>query len=87
MELAGRGFNIVLHGRNNEKLDAVKSQIHKTHAGREVVTIVHDAGANSSPDISAIKSLPISVLVNNVGGGEPKSLEQSSTRISTRRSP
>ena len=78
MELAGRGFNSVLHGRNNEKLDAVKSQIHKTHAGREVVTIVHDAGASSRPDISAIKSLPISVLVNNVGGGEPKSLQQSS---------
>jgi 17beta-estradiol 17-dehydrogenase / very-long-chain 3-oxoacyl-CoA reductase len=78
MELAGRGFNIVLHGRNNEKLDVVKSQIHKTHAGRDVVTIVHDAGASSRLDISAIKSLPISVLVNNVGGGEPKSLEQSS---------
>ncbi len=47
MELAGRGFNIVLHGRDNEKLDVVKSQIHKTHAGRDVVTIVHDAGASS----------------------------------------
>jgi 17beta-estradiol 17-dehydrogenase / very-long-chain 3-oxoacyl-CoA reductase len=79
MELAGRGFNIVLHGRNNEKLDAVKSQIHKTQAGREVVTIEHDAGASSRLDISAIESLPISVLVNNVGGGEPKSLEESSS--------
>lgn len=79
MELAGRGFNIVLHGRNNEKLETVKSQIQTTHAGREVVTLVHDAGANSRLDISAIKSLPISVLVNNVGGGEPKSLADSST--------
>lgn len=79
MELAGRGFNIVLHGRNNEKLDAVKSQIQKAHAGREVVTIVHDAGANSRLDISGIRSLPISILVNNVGSGEPKSLAQSSS--------
>src|SRR5260370_12077137 len=68
-----------LHGRNNEKLDVVKSQIHKTHAGRDVVTIVHDPGASSRLDISAIKSRPISVLVNNVRGGEPKSLAQSSS--------
>lgn len=79
MELAGRGFNIVLHGRNSEKLAAVKSQIQKAHAGREVVTIVHDVGANGRLDISALKSLPISVLVNNVGGGEPKSLADSSS--------
>jgi 17beta-estradiol 17-dehydrogenase / very-long-chain 3-oxoacyl-CoA reductase len=79
MELAGRGFNIVLHGRNSEKLAAVKSEIQKAHAGREVVTLMHDAGGSSRLDISAIKSLPISVLVNNVGGGEPKSLADSST--------
>jgi 17beta-estradiol 17-dehydrogenase / very-long-chain 3-oxoacyl-CoA reductase len=78
IELAGRGFNIVLHGRNNEKLQAVKSEIQKAHAGREVVTLMHDAGATGSPDIAAIQSLRISVLVNNVGGGEPKSLEDSS---------
>jgi 17beta-estradiol 17-dehydrogenase / very-long-chain 3-oxoacyl-CoA reductase len=78
MELAGRGFNIVLHGRNNEKLEAVKSLIQTAHAGREVVSIVHDAGANGRLDISAIKALPISVLVNNVGGGEVKSLADSS---------
>jgi 17beta-estradiol 17-dehydrogenase / very-long-chain 3-oxoacyl-CoA reductase len=79
MELADRGFNIVLHGRNSEKLETVKSQIEEAHAGREVVTIVHDAGADSRLDISAIKSLPISVLVNNVGGGEPKAIADSST--------
>jgi 17beta-estradiol 17-dehydrogenase / very-long-chain 3-oxoacyl-CoA reductase len=79
MELAGRGFNIVLHGRNHEKLDTVKSQIQAAHAGCEVVTIAHDAGANGRLDISAIKSLPISVLVNNVGGGEPKSLADTSS--------
>jgi 17beta-estradiol 17-dehydrogenase / very-long-chain 3-oxoacyl-CoA reductase len=79
MELAGRGFNIVLHGRNHEKLDTVKSQIQAAHAGREVVTIAHDAGARGRLDITAIKSLPISILVNNVGGGEPKSLADSSS--------
>jgi 17beta-estradiol 17-dehydrogenase / very-long-chain 3-oxoacyl-CoA reductase len=79
MELAGRGFNIVLHGRNNKKLQTVKGEIENAHSGRQVVTIVHDAGANSRLDISAIKSLPISVLVNNVGGAEPKSLAQSSS--------
>jgi len=78
MELAGRGFNLVLHGRNPEKLQTVKGEIETAHSGRRVVTVVHDAGANSRLDISAIESLPISVLVNNVGGAEPKSLEQSS---------
>jgi 17beta-estradiol 17-dehydrogenase / very-long-chain 3-oxoacyl-CoA reductase len=78
MELAGRGFNLVLHGRNHEKLQTVKGEIEKAHSGRQVVTIAHDAGANSRLDISAIKSLPICVLVNNVGGAEPKSLAQSS---------
>ncbi len=78
MELASRGFNIVLHGRNKEKLEAVKSLIQKSHTQREVATVVHDAGANSRLDISAIQSLPISVLVNNVGGAEPKPLTQTS---------
>jgi 17beta-estradiol 17-dehydrogenase / very-long-chain 3-oxoacyl-CoA reductase len=78
MELASRGFNIVLHGRNKEKLEAVKSLIQRSHTQRDVVTVVHDAGANSRLDISAIRSLPISVLVNNVGGAEPKPLTQTS---------
>src|SRR5258708_30532591 len=60
MELASRGFNIVLHGRNKDKLEAVKSLIQKSHTQREVATVVHDAGANSRLDISAIQSLPIS---------------------------
>jgi 17beta-estradiol 17-dehydrogenase / very-long-chain 3-oxoacyl-CoA reductase len=79
MELAGRGFNIVLHGRNQEKLEAVQDQIQKAHVGRTVITLLHDAGANSRLDVSPIKFLPISVLVNNVGGGDPKSFEQSSS--------
>jgi 17beta-estradiol 17-dehydrogenase / very-long-chain 3-oxoacyl-CoA reductase len=78
MELASRGFNIVLHGRNTEKLEAVKSLIQKSHTQRDVVTVLHDAGANSRLDISSIQSLPISVLVNNVGGAEPKPLTQTS---------
>ncbi len=44
-----------------------------------VITLLHDAGANSRLDVSPIKFLPISILVNNVGGGEPKSFEQSSS--------
>jgi len=78
MELASRGFNIVLHGRNEKKLEAVKSLIQKSHTQRDVVTLVHDAGADSKLDISAIQGLPISVLVNNVGGAEPKPLTQTS---------
>jgi len=78
LELAGRGFNIVLHGRSSEKLQRVKDQIQITHSGREVVMVLHDAKAATMLDTAAIKALPISVLVNNVGGAEPKSFVRSS---------
>ena len=78
LELAGRGFNIVLHGRSSEKLQRVKDQIQITHSGREVVMVLHDAKAGTMLDTAAIKALPISVLVNNVGGAEPKSFARSS---------
>jgi 17beta-estradiol 17-dehydrogenase / very-long-chain 3-oxoacyl-CoA reductase len=77
-ELAARGFNIVLHGRSTEKLQRVKDQIQITHRGRKVVMLAHDAKASSRLDTSAIKALPISVLVNNVGGAAPKSFVRSS---------
>jgi 17beta-estradiol 17-dehydrogenase / very-long-chain 3-oxoacyl-CoA reductase len=78
LELAGRGFNIVLHGRSSEKLQRVKEQIQISHSGCKVVMLTHDARTVSGLDTSAIKALPISVLVNNVGGAEPKSFVRSS---------
>lgn len=42
-ELALRGFNVVLHGRNQAKLDVVKSELQRRHAGRAFRTLIADA--------------------------------------------
>ncbi|KAL6901065.1 short chain dehydrogenase/reductase [Trichoderma evansii] len=83
-ELALRGFNVVLHGRNRAKLDVVKSELQKRHPGRSFRTLIADAstvkcmnclqnGEAHSLDFNAIKDalqdLHLTVLINNAGGG------------------
>ncbi|KAK6220560.1 hypothetical protein LQW54_002005 [Pestalotiopsis sp. IQ-011] len=43
-ELAANGFNVVLHGRNPEKLKRVASELRTTFARRSFRTLVADAG-------------------------------------------
>ncbi|KAH8902959.1 short chain dehydrogenase [Coniochaeta sp. PMI_546] len=43
-ELASRGFNIVVHGRNPTKLAAVESELRAAHPGRHFRTLRVDAG-------------------------------------------
>lgn len=69
IELAGRGFNIILHSRNAGKLKAVENEIKTKNTACKVICLLHDGSKNSQLDISSIKDLPISVLVNNVGVG------------------
>ena len=69
LELAAKGFNVVLHGRNPEKLQAVEMEIKTKHPERKTISLLHDGSKNSRLDISIIKNLPITVLVNNVGVG------------------
>ncbi|CAI6089083.1 unnamed protein product [Clonostachys chloroleuca] len=77
-ELAGWGFNIVLHGSNAAKLEAVKEELQAAHPSRSVRTLVLDArigallnGADLEAKLNAaVKSLDdihIRILVNNVG--------------------
>ncbi|GFP58605.1 very-long-chain 3-oxooacyl-coA reductase let-767 [Trichoderma asperellum] len=42
-ELSLRGFNVVLHGRNQAKLDVVRSELQKRHPGRAFQTLIADA--------------------------------------------
>ncbi|UKZ54146.1 hypothetical protein TrVGV298_007952 [Trichoderma virens] len=42
-ELALRGFNVVLHGRNQAKLDVVQSQLQKKHPNTSFRTLIADA--------------------------------------------
>jgi len=72
-ELSRQGFNIILHGRNEGKLNAVSSHLGSKFPERQYRLLVADA-ATFPPTSSAytellapVKDLNITVLVNNVG--------------------
>jgi 17beta-estradiol 17-dehydrogenase / very-long-chain 3-oxoacyl-CoA reductase len=67
--LAARGFNVILHGRNSDKLMAVENEIKSIQPDCKIISLLHDGSKNSQMDISMITALPITVLVNNVGVG------------------
>lgn len=73
-ELAGRGFNIILHGRSAEKIQAVEKEIGMLYPKVKITYLIHDGSHNSQMDISEIIKLNIKVLVNNVGVGPIKEL-------------
>lgn len=75
-ELYARGFNLILHGRNEEKLARVRAEIQSSRATRRNVKLwVADA---NSPDVDFEKAveqwdgLEITLVVNNVGSTVPK---------------
>lgn len=78
-ELCSRGFNVLLHGRNPEKLARVQADLLQKFPGRSVETAVADAAAYDDAGLRNVvqkaSSLPdggrLRVLVNNVGGGGP----------------
>ena len=76
-ELAARGFNVVLHGRNETKLAHVREEIEAAHPKQQFKIVTADASAFSTADIDRIASLvadlPLTVLINNVGGTAPLS--------------
>ena len=76
-ELSTRGFNIVLHGRNEAKLVRVRDQLASQHPTRSYRTIVADASSFIVADITriaeAVADLPLTMVVNNVGGTAPLS--------------
>ncbi|KAF2725706.1 NAD(P)-binding protein [Polychaeton citri CBS 116435] len=75
-ELLARGFNVVLHGRNPAKLDALKQRLLQAYPERRVEVVVVDATAAAAADYDriaqSVEELPgggrLTVLVNNVGG-------------------
>jgi 17beta-estradiol 17-dehydrogenase / very-long-chain 3-oxoacyl-CoA reductase len=75
-ELCFRGFNVILHGRNEEKLNKVKEELSAQWPDRMVRIIVIDAH-HVSNDIAieglamALKEVYITVLINNIGGAGP----------------
>lgn len=74
-ELCDRGFNVILHGRNEKKLNAVRQELLKQWPKREIKVLVFDAGSETSNTakleaaVDELNGLDLRVLVNNVGGG------------------
>jgi 17beta-estradiol 17-dehydrogenase / very-long-chain 3-oxoacyl-CoA reductase len=77
-ELCGRNFNVILHGRNAQKLDRRRDELVAQFPDAHVAVIVRDA-QNLSADIDDIDrevrdiigsagAGALTVLVNNVGG-------------------
>lgn len=71
-ELATRGFNVVLHGRNPAKLEQVQRELKAAHPTREFRILVADA-TNCAPEVfedivDRLSDIHLTVLVNNAGG-------------------
>lgn len=75
-ELARRGFNVVLHGRNAEKLTAVKSELTSKYPARQFRIIIADASDLSNlsfPGIAeSLSDIPLKILINNAGAMMPR---------------
>ena len=74
-ELANRGFNVILHGRNQAKLEGLIIQLRSEFPSRSFQLVIADA-VNSAELISSIQRIteelgelpgPLTVLVNNIG--------------------
>jgi 17beta-estradiol 17-dehydrogenase / very-long-chain 3-oxoacyl-CoA reductase len=67
MELAKSGFNLVLHGRDELMLSLTKIDVLNLNPSLNVITMLQGQGKTSDLDISMIDTVPITVLVNNIG--------------------
>jgi len=80
LELASRGFNLVVVARTKSRLEALKKDIRATYPGTDVRVLPLDCFAvkESCAALSTLcKELPVTLLVNNVGceHGEPEPME------------
>ncbi len=73
-ELAARGFNIVLHGRNAAKLERLQRELGTAHPQRQFRSLVIDATqCVHAPDtfkdiVHRLSDIHLTLLVNNAGG-------------------
>lgn len=73
-ELCSHGFNVFLHGRNPQKLDALKKKLGDQYPNLEFRTLAMDAGKDINDPTaferaaSELRKVNLKVLVNNVGG-------------------
>jgi 17beta-estradiol 17-dehydrogenase / very-long-chain 3-oxoacyl-CoA reductase len=74
-QLASLGFNVVLHGRNLDKLQQIQSELSQAHPARSFRILVIDAaqafeatGAASDDWAAQLGDINLTVLINNAGG-------------------
>ncbi|CAD0100851.1 unnamed protein product [Aureobasidium mustum] len=71
--LCAKNFNVLLHGRNQQKLDNLKSTLEKKYPDVQIKTVIADV-FDIEVDISSIVKTcealpgPLTLLINNVGG-------------------
>jgi 17beta-estradiol 17-dehydrogenase / very-long-chain 3-oxoacyl-CoA reductase len=73
-ELASQGFNVILHGRNEQKLLGVKERLLSQWPARKFEILILDAIADAgnadkmAAALAEFEDLNIKILINNVGG-------------------
>ena len=75
VELASKGFNIVLHGRNLSKLGGVKADLEARYPSRDFRVVVADAKDVTKIDFAAVaeqvSDITLKILINNAGATMP----------------
>lgn len=74
IQFAKRQFNVIVVGRNKQKLEDLESQLKKVNKEVKVKIVVADFGESMEPQFyqdiyEQVKDLDISILVNNAGAG------------------
>ncbi|CAI2376139.1 unnamed protein product [Moneuplotes crassus] len=69
-QLAKQGFNLVLLGRNKQKLDDLEAELKRDHPQLKTKIVVADFGEDISPEFyeklyDQMKDLDVSMLINN----------------------
>lgn len=72
--MLANGFNVIITGRNPEKLVSVKSTLLAAFPKQKVETVCSEASDVSDANIASVvdktKNYPVTILVNNVGMGQ-----------------
>ncbi|KAI7247648.1 hypothetical protein KC343_g438 [Hortaea werneckii] len=89
-ELCHEGFNVILHGRNAQKLEAVRDELLKQHPQRSVEILILDAAtiATQHADLEAqlqtrFGHLNLRLLINNVATASSPLFAPLTTRPAT----
>lgn len=71
LQLAAKGFNVVLVSRTQSKLDALAQEIESKYAGVQTKTLAMDFSQDKAEDYERLKQLlkglDVGILINNVG--------------------